>query len=100
MKIERAATFHVIHGMRLADRRATIRTIPCSGPRRQDNSSANGHDNRKIAETTLPYNSSQSADSKKLQFMVFVFVCIFFAVLGLVFLCSGHDASLPVSSEK
>ena len=31
--------------------------------------------------------------SKKLQFMVFVFVCIFFAVLGLVFLCSGFTSA-------
>jgi len=50
-KLKEPATFHIIHGMGLADHRATIRTIPCSGPRRQDNSSANGHDNRKIAET-------------------------------------------------
>jgi len=33
------------------------------------------------------------AISKKLQFMVFVFVCIFFAVLGLVFLCSGFTSA-------
>jgi hypothetical protein len=31
--------------------------------------------------------------SKKLQFMVFVFVCMFFAVLELVFLCSGFSSA-------
>ena len=96
MKIERGSGIPCYSRNELADHRATVRTIPCSGPRRQDNSSANGHDNRKIAETTPSYNSSQSADFQKaavhgVRFCLHLFrsagAC--FLVLGLYFGCAG-----------
>src|SRR5436190_14064900 len=78
--------------MWLADHRAIIRTIPCSGPRRQDNSSANGTTERSQKQLFRTILRGVPI-SKKLQFMVFVFVCIFFAVLGLVFLCSSFTSA-------
>jgi hypothetical protein len=55
--------------------------------------SSDGNDNRKIAKNRLGLHRRTLPIAKNLQFVVLVFICVFFAVLALVYFSSSFTSA-------